>query len=46
MAAGSRFFSKLMGVKETVQSHVLEVAETYMVKEEHAGNSRMVQARS
>lgn len=39
MAAGSRFFSKLLGIKDTVQSHVLEVAETYMNREEEPGNS-------
>lgn len=36
--AGSQFFSKLMGVKDTVQSHVLEVAEIYMNKGEEPGN--------
>ncbi|MPC11091.1 hypothetical protein E2C01_003744 [Portunus trituberculatus] len=35
----SRFFSKLMGAKDELQSHVLEVAETYM-KRDDAGGSR------
>lgn len=34
----SRFFSKLLGAKDELQSHVLEVAETYM-KREDAGEA-------
>ena len=30
----SSFFSKLMGAKDEIQSHVLEVAETYMKKDD------------